>query len=94
MADKMHTIIVGGEEIQVPAWASEATMGQVASYMAQTAKTDAMFERIMKKVGGNLGDLQAEISGLVKATVVDMKADDKSDTEQEKFILLGNLIDK
>jgi len=85
MADKMHTLLIGGEEIQVPAWASEATMGQVASYMAQTAKTDAMFHKVMKKVGGDLGDLQAEISGLAKATSVDIKADDKSDTEQEKF---------
>jgi len=85
MADKMHTLLLGGEEIQVPAWASEATMGQVASYMAQTAKTDAMFHKVMKKVGGDLGELQAEISGLAKATSVDIKADDKSDTEQEKF---------
>lgn len=85
MADKMHTLLIGGEEIQVPAWASEATMGQVASYMAQTAKTDAMFHKVMKKVGGDLGQLQAEISGLAKATSDDIKADDKSDTEQEKF---------
>lgn len=85
MADKMHTLLIGGEEIQVPAWASEATMGQVASYMAQTAKTDAMFHKVMKKVGGDLGQLQAEISGLARATSVDIKADDKSDTEQEKF---------
>ena len=85
MADKMHTLLIGGEEIQVPAWASEATMGQVASYMAQTAKTDAMFHKVMKKVGGDLGELQAEISGLAKATITDIKADDKSDTEQEKF---------
>ena len=85
MADKMHTLIIGGQEIQVPAWASEQTMGQVASYMSQTARTDATFAKMMKKVGGNLGDLTKEIQGLVGATVVDIKADDQSDTEQEKF---------
>jgi hypothetical protein len=85
MADKMHTLIIGGQEVQVPAWASEQTMGQVASYMSQTARTDATFAKMMKKVGGDLGELTKEIEGLVGATVHDIKADDKSDTEQEKF---------
>jgi hypothetical protein len=60
-------------------------MGQVASYMSQTARTDATFAKMMKKVGGNLGELTKDIENLVGATVVDIKADDKSDTEQEKF---------
>jgi hypothetical protein len=85
MADKMHTLIVGGNEVQVPAWASESTMGQVASYMAQQAKTDTMFAKMMKGIGGDLGELQAEIQGLVGATQTDIKADDIADTEQEKF---------
>jgi hypothetical protein len=85
MADKMHTLIIGGQEVQVPAWASEQTMGQVASYMSQQAKTDATFAKVMKKVGGDLGSLTKEIQDLVGATAVDIKADDKSDTEQEKF---------
>lgn len=85
MADKMHTLIIGGQEVQVPAWASEQTMGQVASYMSQQAKTDATFAKMMKKVGGDLGELTKEIEDLVGATVVDIRADDKSDTEQEKF---------
>jgi len=85
MADKMHTLIVGGQEVQVPAWASESTMGQVASYMAQQAKTDTMFAKMMKGIGGDTASLQAAIQSLVGATNRDIKADDASDTEQEKF---------
>jgi hypothetical protein len=56
-----------GTTVSVPAWASEATMEQVANYMAATNKVDQKFLTLMKGVGSDVDSLQRNISGLVQS---------------------------
>ena len=85
MASKTHTLTIGGVPVEVPEWASEQTMRTISGYMSQSAKTDTVFAKLIKGIGGDVGSLQEEIAGLVGATKQDIRADDISDTEQEKF---------
>ena len=85
MADKMVTLNLGGMEVQVPQWASEETMNRVVSYMSAQNKTDKDLNKMMSKVGGNLNDLQKEISGLLVATQRDNAQDQQQEKASERF---------
>ena len=81
----MVTLNLGGMEVQVPQWASEETMNRVVAYMSAQNKTDKDLNKMMSKVGGNLNDLQKEISGLLVATQRDNAQDQQQEKASERF---------
>jgi len=88
MADRMVTLNLGGMEVQVPQWASEETMNRVVSYMSAENKTSKDLNKMMSKVGGNVNDLQKEISGLLTATQKDNVQDQQQEKKSERFSTL------
>lgn len=84
MADR-NTITTEFGDIEIPAWASEATMSRVAAYASAEAKTNAKFAKIMEKAGGNLKDLQKEIAGLATSVNVDQTKDEAEAKKQLGF---------
>jgi hypothetical protein len=85
MADKMNNINTPGGDIQVPAWASEETMNRVVAYMSAQNKTDRDLNKIMAKVGGNINELQRELSGLLTTVAADNTQDQQQEAASEKF---------
>ncbi len=85
MADKMNTINTPSGAVDIPAWASEETLNRVVAYMSAQNKTDRDLNKMMSKVGGNINELQKELAGLLKATVVDNEQDQKQEEASERF---------
>ena len=81
----MNNINTPGGDIQVPAWASEETMNRVVAYMSAQNKTDRDLNKIMAKVGGNINELQRELSGLLTTVAADNTQDQQQEAASEKF---------
>ena len=85
MADKMTNIDIGGATVSIPTWASEETANRIVAYMSAQSKTDKTLAKMMGKVGGNINELQREISGLLKTQQKENKEEDKQDKKEMDF---------
>lgn len=61
MADKFYNIEIGGEQIQIPAWASESTMLGVAQELEQVGQIDGKMLQVLSQYTKNSKEIIAQI---------------------------------